>query len=267
MVKNPISNRTLSIRISTDGFCFCSYIPSDPESVEYFQYQADDSISLAANLARAIEECTFTGNGEITGIKAIIETGEFTILPAEHDEKQEYTAYYRCCFPKSGEGTEIIANRLPAQSSTIIFPVEKEVHNLLQKVGDVSYFTPPSILMGYISRAPFEEKRYMLSYIHNERMLILSVNDGKIELANSFTASDNQDLLFYMLSIWKELGFSQTDDTLYLCGDKQVEEMQLVISRFIKNRKRVNPNGIFAPNLLNKIKGIPFDLQALILCE
>ena len=70
-----------------------------------------------------------------------------------------------------------------------------------------------------------------------------------------------------MLSIWKEQGFSQSEDTLYLCGDSRVEELQMLISRFIKNRKRINPSEQFQSSLLNRIEGIPFDLQALILCE
>jgi hypothetical protein len=54
---------------------------------------------------------------------------------------------------------------------------------------------------------------------------------------------------------------------LYLCGDSSVEEISLMTGKFIKKMKRINPNKEFASNLLNKIDNIPFDLQALILCE
>jgi hypothetical protein len=39
------------------------------------------------------------------------------------------------------------------------------------------------------------------------------------------------------------------------------------VSRFVRNVERVNPRELFRSNLLNKIENIPFDLQALILCE
>lgn len=267
MGKDMTSNRTLSIRISTDGFCFCSYVPSEPDSPQYSSYTADGEISLAANLCRAIEECPLIGKECPNDIKAIIETSEYTMLPVEYDDRQMYKIYYRSCFPKSNPGDEIVANRLTAQGSTVIFAVTKEIHEILQKLGDVTYFTPASILMGYISSGQFESTRYMLAYICGEQMHITVVDEGKVRLSNSFTTANREDMLFYMLSIWKEQGLSQTDDTLYLCGNREIEEMQLLISRFIKNRRRINPNEQFAPSLLNRIQGIPFDLQALILCE
>lgn len=267
MNKELIPNKTLSIRISTDGFCFCSYIPSDPQSLQYVAYPTDENLSLAANLNRAIEECPFTGKEQTHEIQAIIETCDYTILPFEYDDKQEYKVFYRNCFPKCEPGDEIVANRLPAQGFTVIFPVAKEIHEILQKMGNVTYFTPASILMGYISRAEFDDEKYMLMYVNGEEMLIMTVEERKVKFSNSFTATSKEDLLFYMLSIWKEQGLSQTDDALYLCGNREIEEMQLLVSKFIKNRKRINPNELFASNLLNRTQGIPFDLQALILCE
>ena len=44
-------------------------------------------------------------------------------------------------------------------------------------------------------------------------------------------------------------------------------EFMLNVFKFIKNIRRINPNELFSPSLLNRIGGIPFDLQALILCE
>ena len=267
MSKDLTLNKTLSIRISTDGFCFCSYAPSDPESLKYSSFPTDNNISLAANLEMAIQKCPFIESDSVYDIKAIIDTTEYTILPAKYDEKQEYKVYYRSCFPKSNPGDEIVANGLPAQGFTVIFPVAREIQEILQRMGNVTYLTPASILMGYISSGPFTADRYMLMYVHNEEMFVMTVEEGKVMFANSFSSSGREDLLFYMLSIWKEQGLSQTDDTLYLCGNKEIEEMQLFISRFIKNRKRINPNELFAPSILNRIQGIPFDLQALILCE
>ena len=56
MTKDKNLKRTLSIRISTDGFCFCDYIPSQPNSLNYFFYKTEKSLSMAANLRVGIEE-------------------------------------------------------------------------------------------------------------------------------------------------------------------------------------------------------------------
>ena len=267
MTVDNIQKKTLSIRISTNGFCFCSYTPSSPDSLQYHFVPTDDSTSLAMNLRKAMDECPLVDKECEMSVKAIIETTEYTAIPAEYDNRQDYKVYYRCCFPKSDSNIEIVANRLTAQGFTIIFPVEKGVYEILQSLGEVTYYTPASILMGYITLKPLPEERYMLAYIQKEYSLFMPVKDGKIGLTNIFKANNAEDHLFYMLSIWKENGFSQTEDTLYLCGDKRIEEMQLLIARFIKNRRRINPNELFPPTLLNRTEGIPFDLQALLLCE
>jgi hypothetical protein len=113
----------------------------------------------------------------------------------------------------------------------------------------------------------FPESRYMLLYMHNNKSILISINEGKLQLANAFGAGNGQDNLYYLLSIWKQQGLSQTDDVLYMCGDKGVEMSMMLTRRFIKNCRRMNATEMFPSNLLNKMEGIPFDLQVLMLCE
>ncbi len=261
-----IPYKTLSIRISTNGFCFCIYNAEEPDSIQYHFHRADDNSSLYANLCKAIEECPLPIK-EASEIKAIIVTDSFTTLPAEYDDKQSYKIYYRCCFPKADTNVEIIANRLTAHNLTVLFPVEKNIYNRLAQMGNVSYYTPASILPGYIASKPLEGDKYMLAYYGEEGSLLISIKGGKVELINSFGTTDNHNQLYYLLAVWKAQELSQTEDTLYLCGNKRVEEITHIAAQFIRHRERINPGALFPPNLLNRIGNIPFDLQALLLCE
>lgn len=261
------TKKTLSIRISTNGFCFCTYKKDTPSSLQYTFSPIDEDTSLEVNLKRAIEGCKLITSGTEWEIKAIIETAEYTAIPAEFDNRQDYKQFYRSCFPKSDINVEIMSNKLTVQGMTMIFAVERGIYDILQSLGDVTYYTPASILMGYITQCNIPEENYMFAYMHKGLLLFIPVKEGKIGVSGCFRNNGGENHLFYLLSIWNEQGFSQTDDTLYLCGDKQIEESQLFISRFIKNLKRVNPSEQFRASLLNRLKEIPFDLQALILCE
>ena len=267
MIEDNIRRKTLSIRISTNGFCFCGYAPSIPDSLQYHIYEPDRERSLAANFNRAIQEVPFIKEGEKYTVKVIIEGIEYTCLPEEYDNRQDYRQYYRLCFPKSDAEAELVPNKLNTQGFTIIFPVDKSLYESIQELGEVVYYSPASIMASFMFRHEIEENKCMLAYIYNKQALFVSMKEKKIEFLNSFGSENGQDILFYLLSIWKEQGFSQSDDTLYLCGDRSIEELLLTTGKFIKNIKRLNPNRIFASSLLNQIKGIPFDLQALILCE
>ncbi len=266
MTKDNIQKKTLSIRISTNGFCFCIHAPALSDSIEYFTYKPDIERSLAANLQAAFESCPLVNKEEEYDIKAIVETGEYTCIPAEHDNADDYKQIFKYCFPKE-QDVEIIANRLNTYGFTILFPVENSIHETIQNFGNVTFYTPASIIMSYLSYKPIEREQYMLTYLYNDFAFILTMKNGKVGLSNIFRKEEKENTLFYLLSIWKEQGMSQTEDYLYLCGDSSIEELSLSAGKFIKNIRRINPNELFSPSLLNRIGGIPFDLQALILCE
>jgi hypothetical protein len=261
------THTTLSIRISTDGFCFCSYTASSPDTLRYHHYQTDCNIPLAANFDAAWSKCPFAGQERYKEVKVILATDSYTVLPAEYDNTEEHGTLYRSCFPDTPKENRIIANSLTAQGATILFSIDEVLYNRLRQIGDISIYASASILLGFIARKQPDERSYMLAFFHKGKTHMLAMNGSTLQLANSFASEHTHDQAFYLLSIWKEQGFSQTEDTLYLCGDKRVEELHTFISRFIKSRKRINPSERFQPSLLNRIKEIPFDLQALILCE
>ena len=130
------SNKTLSIRISTNGFCFCGYTPSLPDSLQYHFFVPDKERSLASNFGKAIEEVPFIRTGENYNVKAIIECEEYTCLPNEYDSKQDYELHHRLCFPKSDSNIEIAANKLNAQGFTIIFPIERNLYEKIKELND-----------------------------------------------------------------------------------------------------------------------------------
>ncbi len=264
---NKYAHKTLSIRISTDGFCFCSYTASEPDTIQLRFYETDSTVTLAANFEQAWQECPFANNNSYEDVSVIIATSDFTTIPAEHDKKEEHRALYNLCFPQTPETAYIASNRLTAQGITVLFAIENTLHKKLCKIGRITYFSPTSILLGFLARNPMESNRYMLAYFHRGKSLLLSIEGDKPTLINSFKSDNIHDQAFYLLSIWKEQALSQTDDTLFLCGDKSVEEISTIIGQFIRRTKRLNPNSLFRPNLLNKVKDIPFDLQALLLCE
>ena len=267
MTKDSNQNKTLSIRISTDGFCFCSYTPSLPESLKYFFHKTEKGLTLAANLQKGIEMCPFISQDERYEVKVVVETEEFTTVPIEYDDRQDYKTFHRLCFPKNDARVEMVANRLNVIGLTVLFPVEKSLYERLQQLGDISYYSTIGILSGLLSSKPVDDDKYMLAYFQGNLSFFISMQDGKMRLANAFRCDDGHDCIYYLLSIWKEQGLSQEEDALYLCGDKGVEQNMMAIGRFIKRCKRLNASEMFPLTLLNKMEGIPFDLQSLILCE
>ena len=256
----------LSIRISTDGFCFCTYLPQQPDSVKYTTYDCDRQISLTANFEAAWQACNLA-NEEYSKIQAIVVSTEFTAIPPSISSRDEQETIFRSCFPHTKEETRVISNTLSAHNMTILFGVDEELHKLLTNIGEVSYYSPISIMSGFLTRYPMGTGRYIMVDIQDETMQLMAMEEETPLLMNSFHAADTADQLYYLLYIWNELGFSQEEETLLLCGNHQADRFEMAVKDFIRNIKRINPRQLFQSNLLNKIETTPFDLQALILCE
>ena len=129
--------------MSTDGFCFCSYTPSQPGSLKYHYYRTEKGLTLTSNLQKSMEQCPFVSQGESYDVKVIIETEEFTTLPVEYDSRQDYKAFHRLCFPKNDVRVEVVANRLNALGLTVLFPVEKSLYERFQQLGNVEHSAWP----------------------------------------------------------------------------------------------------------------------------
>lgn len=261
-----LSTTTLSIRISTDGFCFCTYDPQQPESVRYNHYECDASLTLAANFDAAWEGCGFSEQ-QFAATQVIIATTEFTTIPGEYDKKENYETFFVSCFDVQNREVKVLSNRMTALNMTVLFAVDEELYRRVCETGNVSFYSTASILLGFIARYPREEERYMLACYHGSKSWLIAMDGERPVLMNSFDVEDINDQLFYLLSIISELGLSQETDALLLSGDAAADAMQMAVARFVRNVEHINPRELFRSNLLNKIENIPFDLQALILCE
>ena len=150
---------------------------------------------------------------------------------------------------------------------TVLFAIDEELHERLCKIGEITYYSPVSIILGFLTRYPREEKKHLTAYLHGGKSLLIAMEEGRPMLMNGFASEETEDQLYYLLCIWNELKFSQLEDTLLLCGDTHADALEMVAKNFIRNIKRVNPREEFRSNLLNKIENTPFDLQTLLLCE
>jgi hypothetical protein len=71
-----------------------------------------------------------------------------------------------------------------------------------------------------------------------------------------------------LLNCWQILGLSQTEDTLHLAGNaRNAKEIIKELSKFIQNIHTIHPAEEFHSTELARLGEIPFDLQALIVCE
>ena len=73
---------------------------------------------------------------------------------------------------------------------------------------------------------------------------------------------------YYTLNVWKELGFDQVDDALFVVGDMEQRTVELSekIKYFLQNVSVIDRSEDFKDRLTMGNSLIPYDLQTLLIC-
>lgn len=91
---------------------------------------------------------------------------------------------------------------------------------------------------------------------------------NRFKFFNSFNAEHAKDALYFILYVWKQLGFNQMQDELHVAGNVPDKDWFLYNTKlYIKKTFILNPAAEFNRAPITEIKGLPFDLMALYLSK
>ena len=95
-----------------------------------------------------------------------------------------------------------------------------------------------------------------------------NADKGKLQIVNTYSSPSSNDVNYFILNIWQQLGFNQEKDELYITGlDEIRKEIMPYLKKYIKNLYGINPLCELKDSETKETDNIPFDIQSLILCE
>lgn len=170
------------------------------------------------------------------------------------DEQTEIIFYHN--HPKR-ENETVQYNILHKSSTVVLFGMDKSACSFLrEQYPDVKFYSQASPFIEFFSsKSRLGNNRKMYAHLRKDAVDVYGYERGRLLLANSFECRSTPDRVYYLLYIWKQLGFEQERDELHLTGDLNDKELLLPeLRKFIRQVFIMNP----ATNL---------DLQAITLCE
>jgi hypothetical protein len=103
---------------------------------------------------------------------------------------------------------------------------------------------------------------------HRDSMDVFCFAPDELLMANHFSCRNADDMIYYMLFIWKQLKWDQMNDSVYIAGGVQTfNHIQKTLRKYLKNVIH------FQFPLPRRISGddskanIPSDILALLSCE
>lgn len=271
-MENQTTNRQrLIIRISRDSIGLSC---TSGQQILFERYPMNSGISLAANMREALRTQLML-QGEYEKVLVMTDSPVLTIPVAEFRE-EECAQLYHYTFTRQ-EQFMVMHAILPDLNAVAVFSVQKDLRQVLaDRFGRVSYQPLMSPVWRHMYQKSFtgpHAKLYV--YFHDRKMEVFSFTQNRFKFQNAYALSTVDDALFYILSVWKQLGMDPQSDELHLAG--QVAELQSSASGGVdgdlKNRaltflKRVfvnNPSGEFNRAPATQVDGMPYDTMLVYL--
>lgn len=246
---------TLSIRLSTDGFSFSVFNPMGDGELSFFDREVDEGLSLTANLKQTFREVEWLSRS-YRRVNILMADKRFAFIPLEffEDEQAEIVFYHN--HPKR-ENELVQYNILHKNNIVVLFGMDKSACTFMrEQYPDAKFYSQASSFIEFFSmKSRLGNCRKMYVHLRKDAIDVYGYERGRLLLANSFACKETADRIYYLLYIWKQLGFEQERDELHLTGALHDKEQLLPeLRKFIRQVFIMNP----ATNL---------DLQAITSCE
>lgn len=257
---------SLSIRMSTDGFYFSIYNPTENHSLYYFPKALQENLSLAVNTKKILQE-TEALHFPYKKVNVSLVTSRFTFIPFElFEEEQAELYFYHNHIRKENE--IILYHLLRKANIIVVFSINKTVFQYVkEQFPEADFFPHIGPLIEHFepkSRLGNSKKAYL--HLRPHAIDILCFERGKLLFCNSFLCEETEDQVYYLLYVWKQLNFNQEKDELHLAGTfLNKEELVNTLKKYIRQVYIINPQAEY--NLsIPQLDKIHLDLQIISLC-
>lgn len=272
--------KSLSIRISTDGLSFCVYTPSASQPYRYQTFEVKSVVSMAANLKEALLGIDLL-KAQYQRVNVLVSTPQFTTVPTVAFDREHIADTFNYVFHGTTQPAEegrftpadqqhVSYNVLRRSGIAIIFGLDRSVYQLLHDdFPRARFYAAASTLIEFFSeRSMIGTGRTMYAYIHENEMTVYCFDQGRMLFVNTYPVRGLGDCQYFLLSVWKTLGFDQLDDVLEIVEDSnRLGSHQDNVGQQLVDKMRyfVRQTSLTERND-PQFAGIPYDLQTLLVC-
>ncbi|BEH00440.1 DUF3822 family protein [Bacteroides sedimenti] len=259
---------TLTVRLTTEEFFYSIYNPTNEKAYSFLSKATNENLSMAANVKDALKENEFLKHS-YKRVNVLVVTRRFTLIPFElfEDEQAETILYHN--HPRQ-DNEVVLYNILKKANVVVVFAIDKSVYQQMkEQFPDASFYCHASTLAEYYSGLSKQGNNLkMYACLREKSVDVLCYERGRLLLINNFKCSATSDIIYYLLYVWKELDFNQERDELHLSGNfADKEGVVNGLKRFVRQLFVIKPDSVFSSDGNVKTEKIPFDLQALSLCD
>jgi hypothetical protein len=243
---NSTENYELSVQVSPDGFAF-SLLDSirnkfvlirafEPEENKYF---------IADKIEELISKDDFL-NKRYKKVNLVMPSPKFTIIPSalyDPAKKDDYFVFNH----NMNESNIVITNKLSDPDAFLVFSVSKPINSLIAGLFPGAHpFHHLKPLFDHISHSRKSiNGNYIHIHVEREFFNLIIFNHNVLKFCNSFNYRNINDILYYVLNVFKNLDIKQ-EETIYFSGmTEKYDDLSSNFSIYVRSIKFAEPSGNF----------------------
>lgn len=224
----------MSIRLLSDGLIF-SLLDTEGKTCCTCTYPFDSGVE---DYCSAVKELFFHYQHLTFPYRRVHVTyrpDSYVLIPrALYEEgRSDYWLRTAVHLPEEGKGAAIMEYNLPHQDKMLILAWDKPLYEFLRRTQVGTEFSPDFI--------PFFKETERQSRQHTSKRVALNLRHNKLDLfvfeggsllfANTYSLTDNhtirsveEEVLFYLVTVWKSLRLNIEHDRIVICIQQNVRD-------------------------------------------
>ncbi|MDR1524494.1 MAG: DUF3822 family protein [Tannerella sp.] len=211
-----------SIRLWPGGLSFSGYIPSEADSFFAETVLLDRNIPLVQSLKEI-----FFDNESLSyvydSLHVICVTEKYTLAPDSVFSEKDKDLLFSFCF-RTDRNRRVLFQPLKPIGSSLLFGIDSEVYEFMIRSlinpQFIHSLSPLLLLWRKTSLACYPKQIYAV--VHDAVLDIVCFERGEILFINSFCHETENDIIYFIMYVCKQLSVNQFEDYIYICGDKHL---------------------------------------------
>ena len=215
MQQSPIQSPSLVIRLGRSAQTFLAHDASTGTD-EVCIHETNIGISVPANLREAFRTQPILSRDYASVI--VLADVDVLVVPEDEFEEADSSTIYRHTF--SGHDNDVVKHYpLERLHAVALLGLEKDLLTVMADHYPNAVFLPMCLpVWEHYSRQAEVSRQRLYGYFYDEKLSVFSFAKGRMKFCNTFSATHAHDALFYLLSVFSQMGMKAARDEVVLLG-------------------------------------------------
>lgn len=258
------STPRITLRISRDALSFAQADGSAPSGISFETFPVRSGVSIAANLRDAFTSCELLSRATPESRAQVLLDAPVMLVPIEEFRQHQADLLFRHTFT-GHEGDQVMWAALPSFNVVALFAVNKDLRLVVEDhFADIRWSHVCLPVWTHLHRRSASGlRRRLFAYFHDRSMELFSFQQHRFRYQNTFEQGHVADTVYFVLNVWKQLGFDQKADELHLIGEiPQHDALRDELHQYVQNVYAVGVAADFNRDAVTRVEGFSYDLMA-----